>query len=374
VRRRRRWARLLLAAVPLAALPAVGAGCDRGNTEPGAVASPGALPVKTLPVRRVEGYEVSGAFAGRIVSRRTSELGFVRGSRLDAVLVDEGEPVEAGQELARLTQRKLDAQRRELEARVAETEAQLALAKLTRQRRERLLKTDSISTQRYDEALYEERALASQLAATQASLEAVRADIDLSTLRAPYAGTITARLVDEGTVVAPGQTLLRIVETGAMEFRVGLPPKAAERLDPDQVYPVEVEGRSYPARLATVIPSVEPDTRTVTAVLRFEEPPAAVANGSLGRLSLSTPREGVGFWLPISALTEGRRGLWSAFVLVEGSVEGDGASVPVERRELQLLHVDSDRAFVRGTLDDGERVVATGLQRLVPGQRVRPVE
>ena len=133
---------------------------------------------------------------------------------------------------------------------------------------------------------------------------------------------------------------------------------------------MEVDGRSYGARLETVIPSVEPDTRTVTAVLRFAEPPPGVENGTLGRLSLSTPREGEGFWLPITALTEGRRGLWSAYVLVDSGDDGSR----VERRELQLLHVESDRAFVRGTLRDGERVVATGLQRLVPGQRVRPVE
>jgi len=374
VSRRHRSAPLLLAAT----LAASAAACDAGRPEPAAVASPGALPVQTLRVRSVEGYEVSESFAGRIVSRRTSELGFVRGSRLDAVLVDEGESVEAGQELARLTRRRLDAERRALEARVAETEAQLALAGLTRRRRERLMKTDSISAQRYDEALYQERALVSQLAATRASLEAVRADIDLSTLRAPYAGTITARLVDEGTVVASGQTLLRLVESGAMEFRVGLPPEAAHRLEPEHRYPVEVAGTSYEARLETVVPSVEPDTRTVTAILRFETPPEGVENGSLGRLSLSTPRDGEGFWLPIGALTEGRRGLWSAFVIADqgsdGNTDEPAGRARVERREVQLLHVESDRAFVRGTLSDGDRVVATGVQRLVPGQRVRPLE
>ena len=39
----------------------------------------------------------------------------------------------------------------------------------------------------------------------------------------------------------------------------------------------------------------------------------------------------------------------------------------VERRQLEVLHAESDRAFVRGTLRDGETVVAMGLHRLVPG-------
>ncbi len=346
---------------------ALACGGRDGTTEP--VAAEGPLPVQTRPVQAVEGYAVSEGFAGRVVSRRSSELGFERGGRLDEVRVDEGDRVEAGQTLARLEQRQLTARSRELAARVRETQARLALAKLTRERRERLMEQDSISAQRYDEAVHEESALASQLAAARASLEGVRVDLELSSLTAPYAGSVTARLVDEGTVVAPGQTLLRLIEDGAMEFRVGLPPETAAQLEVGRSYPVQVGSRALDARLDTVVPSVEPDTRTVTAVLSFEEPPDDLRNGSLGRLSVETERSSAGYWLPITALTEGRRGLWSAYAVV---VE-DGET-RVERRELQLLHVDSDRAFVRGTLRDGERVVATGLHRLVPGQRVRAVE
>jgi multidrug efflux pump subunit AcrA (membrane-fusion protein) len=171
-------------------------------------------------------------------------------------------------------------------------------------------------------------------------------------------------------VLAPGQSLLRVIEDGAMEFRVGLPPETAAQLAPGRRYAIGVDGQRLPATLDTVVPSVEPDTRTVTAVLSFEEPPEAIGNGALGRLDIETERSGTGLWLPITALTEGRRGLWSAYAVVG---DADGGS-RVERRELQLLHVESDRAFVRGTLEDGERVVATGLHRLVPGQRVRVVE
>ena len=344
-----------------------GAGCS--GPEPVAPAASDALPVQALEVESLEGFAVVEAFAGRVVSRRTSDLGFERGGRLDAIRVDEGDRVAAGQELARLEQRSLRARERELAARMAEIRSRLDLARLTRQRRQRLLEQDTISSERYDQSLHEERALAAQLEGARASLEGVRVDLELSTLTAPYPGTITARQVDEGTVVAPGQTLLRLIEDGAMEFRVGLPPATAASLDGALRYAVEVGGRRLPAELDAVVPSVEPDTRTVTAVLRFLEPPEGVGHGALGRLSLETRRTESGFWLPIAALTEGRRGLWSAYAVVD-----DGAGDRVERRDLQLLHVDSDRAFVRGTLRDGERVVATGLHRLVPGQRVRTVQ
>lgn len=115
-----------------------------------------------------------------------------------------------------------------------------------------------------------------------------------------------------------------------------------------------------------MLETVETDTRTVTALFRFDERPSGVRDGELARVAVATRTPARGFWLPITALTESRRGLWSAYV-----VEEDDGSLTVGRRELEVIHAESDRAFVRGTLRDGERVVATGLHRLVPGQRIR---
>ena len=69
-----------------------------------------------------------------------------------------------------------------------------------------------------------------------------------------------------------------------------------------------------------------------------------------------------GFWLPLTALTESERGLWGVLVVNRSSV--------LERRVVEVLHAEADRAYVRGTLQDGDWVVRTGVQRLVPGQQV----
>jgi len=339
-----------------------------------------ALPVEVLRVEQLDAYEVAMRYAGRVVSRRTSELGFDRGGRLVALAVDEGDRVAAGQRLASLDTRELEARRRELgaqveaaRARVAEIEARLALAKLTTGRRRQLLERDSISAQHFDESHYEEQAIAATLAAARADIAAaesarrsVDVSLDLSHLRAPYAGSVVARLADEGSVVSPGQRILTLVEDGVLEVRVGVPPEAARELEPGAAHAIEIGGRSHPARLHALLETVETETRTVTAVFRFDERPAGVRDGELARVALAVRNPARGFWLPIGALTESRRGLWSVYVLDES---GDGPRV--ERRELEVLHAESDRAFVRGTLSDGEAVVATGLHRLVPGQRVR---
>jgi hypothetical protein len=49
----------------------------------------------------------------------------------------------------------------------------------------------------------------------------------------------------------------------------------------------------------------------------------------------------------------------------------DGEVGVIERRELEILHQETDRVFVRGTLASDDRVVVAGIHRLVPGQSVQ---
>jgi len=352
----------------LLGLAALAGGCREPRAEAPVEARP--LPVETLRVRASDGYGVQERFAGRVVARRASDLGFERPGRIQALHADEGDRVEEGQVLAELDTRSLRARRRELRAQVSETEARLALARLTLRRRDELAKSESISAQRYDEARTEVDALEARLAAARAGLEALVVDLSLSELHAPYAGSVVAREADEGSIVSPGQRILHVIETGVMEARIGVPTDTAASLELGTRYAVEVGGAEHPAVLHALVQAVDPGTRTVTAVLRFPEPDAALRHGDLARVSLERFVSDPGFWLPLSALAEGRRGLWTAYALAPA--EGADAGVArVERRELQVVHTEADRVYVRGTLEPGDRVVATGLHRLVPGMSVR---
>lgn len=74
-----------------------------------------------------------------------------------------------------------------------------------------------------------------------------------------------------------------------------------------------------------------------------------------------------GIWLPIDSLSRGSRGLWTVFVAVEVVDQ----SATVERREVEIVHTDGDRALVRGTVFGGDRVIIAGTHRVVPGQRIQ---
>ena len=342
--------------------------CGSSGPEPAAEPA-AALPVDTVRVARVDHYTVSSRHVGRVVARRTADLGFTRSDRLVEVLVDEGHRVESGAPLARLDTDRLDAQRTEWLAQRRELQARLDLARLTLERRKQLAGKDSISTQRYDEARFEAAALEARLASIAAGLERVDIDIAESTLVAPFDGAVVRRAADEGAILAPGAPVVSLIETGAMEVRVGVPPAQATRLAVGDRHVVEVGGERFDVAIGAILDDIDAGTRTVTVVLPVEsDTTRPLRHGELARLVLEERRDADGFWLPITALTESRRGLWAAYTL-----EPDDApdAYRVARHELMMIHTGSDEAFVRGTLADGDEVVVTGLQRIAPGQRVQ---
>ncbi len=335
------------------------------------------VPVASRVLELQPGLEVEDRLVGRAISARRSDLGFERGGRVDSILVDAGDRVAQGQLLAALDVRQLEAQRRETEARLAAARAdleriraQLQLASATRRRQADLFERGVAAAQEHDEAVFGEQALRAQIGsaqatigATEAALASVEVAIDLAKLTAPFDGVVTARHADEGTILAGGAPVLSLIDE-RREVRVGVPVGKRDALEIGAIYPIEIEGQDYDCRLARIVDSVDAATRTVEAI--FEVPPESGAvDGAVARLALGTRVDQEGFWLPTTALTEGRRGLWSVFVLVP-----DEGAHRVERRDVQLLYVRADRVYVRGALEAGEVVAVAGIERVVPGQRV----
>ena len=357
------------------AAAALGIWAWQGRSASKVAAPAGVLPVVAHTVRVTPSYEVDELHTGRVVARRSSELGFEQGGRLERVFVDDGDRVEAGAVLAELDQRQLRAERKQRAAQLADVEAQLAMARATTRRTQALRASDHVSTAQLDEAVHGEQALVARRAAAQAALEATDVALALSEIRAPYAGQVTARLTDEGTVVAPGQAILHLIEDGVLELRLGVPPEAADALRTGTRIEAEIEGTRHPAVLHAVVDAVGRDTRTVTAILHLEPtaagaPSERLRDGAIVRIALPRTIAGEGAWVPLAALAESHRGLWSAYALV-AERDGDASLRRVERRPLEVLYADSERAYVRGTLRDGDEIAASGVHRLVPGQAVR---
>lgn len=324
------------------------------------------LPVDVVQVRYLDEARIEVRFPGLVTARRESALGFQSGGRLAEARVNVGDRVSAGDVLAVLDTRTMEAQLAAARADAAAAASQASLARTTLARQEQLVERGHVSAQRLDEAGATARAAEAQAEAARAAARALEVQLELARLDAPFDGVITRRLADEGAVLGPGAPLFHLVEDGVLEFRVGLPAADAARLEPGSVYPLEAGRRSASARVRTITGVVDRATRSVEVVLDVE-PGQGVSAGEVARLVVDGALTERGFWAPLTALSEGRRGLWNVYLLTNGS---DGYSL--QPRSVELLHTEGGEVYLRGAVEEGDMILSGGIQRVSPGQRVVP--
>lgn len=338
-------------------------GADAG---PGAAVTAEPIPVDALSADYSDITLIESAYPGLVEARRSSALGFETGGRVAEITADVGDRVVAGQSLARLDTRALAASLAAARAQAVAADAQARLAEVTLERRRTLVEQGHVSAQALDQAEADFNAARASAAASRAAADQVSVQIELATLTAPYDAVIIARSLDEGSVAAPGGAVLTLVEDSALEVRVGLPADEARKVTPGELYPFEIAGERRTARLRAQTGVISPGARSVEAVFALEDA-AGVESGAVARLILSTELRQRGFWAPLSALSEGRRGLWSVYALVEKD-----DAWRLEPRPVEILHSEDDRVFLTGAVEEGSLILSAGVHRVTPGQRVAP--
>lgn len=328
--------------------------------------------VEAVRVARVHGLQVETRRLGVVEPARRVAAAFdIAGTVVD-VAAQEGARVAKGALLARLDTSRTEARIDELIAQRAMLEAQADLAGRTADRQETLRDRGFASDQRWDEARSETDRIGAAIRQADAGLASARIDLAHAELRAPFAGEIAARHVDEGAVIAAGTPVAELIESGRPRVRVGLPERAAARLFPGALVEVEADGVRLVAAVAALRPDIDPVTRTRAALLDLLlSPGQSVAFGRTVEVIADDWRAEDGAWLPLTALREGEKGLWTALLAVpDPALPGGHVARAVA---LEVLHVAGDRGFVRGALGDGALVVAAGAHKVAPGMRVDPV-
>ena len=361
---RRAVARLTVAAAVIAGtgIAAVALHQRAGAEIVAEVATP--MPVAALPLQRADGYNETRRYAGRIEPARAATLGFERGGLVTEVLVEEGDTVATGDLLARLDSRSLQNARTRLKATREAECASVELARLTDARQAGL--TDrAVSAQRRDEARLQLAEAEARLAETNAALRGIGIDLEKSELRAPFTGTVAARMLDEGTVIAAGGPVVELLETSAPRARIGLAPEVAAELVIGTDHTVDYLGAARPARLVALRPDIDPANRTVEALFELEGTDGLVF-GDLVRFDATIWQAEPGYWVPLTALVEDRGGLWSLY-----AITGTDGDARVRSRSVEVLSVEAERAFVAGDLPEGTVIVRDGTHRVIPGQAIR---
>jgi multidrug efflux pump subunit AcrA (membrane-fusion protein) len=390
---------LILAAALLVAL--LSAGCQNLDEHPVA-ASGESVAVATeiaTPGSVAESYQAVGTVSSKasaVLSSRTM-------GRVLAVHVREGDRVRAGQLVVEIDARDVMAQaskaaagrteaeqsREEVdrsitaaEQSLAADEAQARLAKVTFERFAQLLERRAVSRQEYDEAEARYRVAAARVESAKASVAAIRArrgavqariaqagaDVESASVAvsyqrvtAPFAGIVTRRLVEVGTMASPGMPLLTVEDERVYRLEAGVEEAFAGRLTLGAVVPVTVPALGelrLEGRVGEIVPAADPASRSVMVKIDL---PAAVGlrSGMYGRAEFARGERST-LTVPKAALVEQGQ-LVSVFVVENGEAHLRVVTLGKERE---------GRVEVLSGLSEGDRVVVDGAGGLSDGRRV----
>src|ERR1700737_4378594 len=351
----------LLAGLALAFLAIALAGCNE-------IAAQKAEPGRPVLVATVH-YEPESparSFVGTIRPRIETDMGFRVAGKIAKRLVEVGQTVDVGQPLATLDEVDLKLQAEQAEAEFHAATGVLAQAAAAETRAKELRAKGWATDAQLDQAKAAGDEARARLNRAERSVELTRNSLSYATLVADTRGVVTATLIDAGQVVASGQTAIRVARFGEKEAVVAIPETLVGRAK-DGIASVTLwsePDKRYAAKLREVAPSADAATRTYLAKFSLPDAGDTVSLGMTATLTLADPATTRVARLPLSALFN--EGGDPSFYVV-----GDNGDVVL--KPVKVKSYESNDVVVSAGVDDGARVVALGVQKLDPAQKVRVV-
>jgi multidrug efflux system membrane fusion protein len=291
--------------------------------------------------------------------------------QLQSVMFAEGQDVHAGEVLAQIDPRPFQAQIAQARANQAKDLAQLNNAKLDLQRYNSLVSNQYATRQSVDTTRATVAQLEAAIAADQSAIDMAQLQLDFATIKSPLDGRAGMRLVDEGSIVHPGDTGGLVVITQmapiALLFTLSqddLPAiLAAQATGRVSVAAYSRDGAKLLASgtLAFIDSQVDAASGQVRLKADFDNKNRALWPGMLVTARLLARVEKGVLVAPSTTIQLGPNG---QFVYV---VRADRT---VEVRPVQSEAVEGSQAVIRNGVKAGEQVVADGQYRLKAGSRV----
>lgn len=321
---------------------------------------------------------------GTVEARYRYQIGPTAPGRLKTLVVEVGEAVEAGQLLGEIDPVDLDerirAQKAALksaESRTREAEARHDYALSQTRRYEPLLEAHAVSeeivTGKRSELRIAEAALngtREELVRLRAELEALDAQRGHLRLEAPVAGLVAARVIDPGTSVVAGQTVLELIDPHSLWIDVRFDQINARGLAAGLAANIVLRSRGEEAQLPGKVLRLEPLADAVTeellAKVVFTELPVPLPPlGELAEVTVDLPPLPATPAIPNAAIQrrDGRLGVWRI-------VDEQPEFSPVE---LGAADLEGWVQVHRG-LAVGDRIVVYSRAPLGPRSRVKEVD
>jgi len=241
--------------------------------------------------------------------------------------------------------------------------ANLEKAKKELARVSRLKDANSIAERKYDEALYNYRALSQELVQNIAEIEQLEYEISQKKVLSPFSGFIAGEHTQVGQWVSAGGAVVTLIDLSKIRITVDVPERYAVLLTAKGRVKVNVKsipGKPLSGKIYAILPQGNPDSRTFPVRINLANPGFKIRSGMEVFVTFDLARTRSALLVPKdSIVTSGK----DKMVF---SVAG-GKAVPVR---VKVTGYFDGNVAVEGNLKPGDQVVIRGNERLRPGQAV----
>lgn len=319
----------------------------KGNVgKPGATAAPMRVSgIVVTPERFSNSLSVNGSIeANEQVAIRSQVSGIV-----NKIYFQEGSNVSSGQTLVKID----DA---ELRALLAQAISKQKLASEMEQRAGLLLKKEAISQQEYDVALADLKSLSAQT-------QLIQAQLNKTTIKAPFSGKIGLRSISEGMYLSPETVIANLVNLNPVKITFSVPEKYSGqvKINTELTFTVSGSTKKFKATVYAIEPGIETATRTLQLRAKATNPDGTLLPGSFANIELPLTIINDAILIPTEAIIPIQNGK-KVFV----SEGGKAKEVMVETSTRTSKNI-----LVTSGLSKGDTVLTTGVMSLKTGVPVK---
>jgi membrane fusion protein (multidrug efflux system) len=251
-------------------------------------------------------------------------------------------------------------------AKLAQLEAQAELAAITLKRDQEQLAGQAISQATVDTDV-------SSLKSARAQVAAQRALIEEKTVRAPFAGRLGIRLVDEGQYLAAGTTVVTLQALDPIFIDFYVPQQALGFMKVAQTVSASVDtygGARFAGKIVSINSKVDSSSRNVQVRASFANADRRLIPGMYANVDIDNGSATTQITVPQSAITYNPYGDIVYLVQHKGNDDKGQPQLSVTQRFVQIGETRGDQVAVKSGIVVGDEVVTAGQVKLRNGSPI----